>query len=142
MFEQEFRFRLLSSASPPTPYSNSNQLFPHRISELESKNSSVQPARLAQGIYAKNDDKLVLSGNIAKPLPALPSYGIGGLSGAGMGLATIGVGVAGFGASTIPQAAPPAPSEADTFVIRDPDLGVGPESPASNRYGTLGAIII
>ena len=122
----------MSDIYSKTPYS-----FFRRISELESKNSSVQPARLAQGIYAKNDDKLVLSGNIAKPLPALPSYGIGGLSGAGMGLATIGVGVAGFGASTIPQAAPPAPSEADTFVIRDPDLGVGPESPASNRYGTV-----
>ena len=127
-----YLFWLVSDIYSKTPYS-----FFRRISELESKNSSVQPARLAQGIYAKNDDKLVLSGNIAKPLPALPSYGIGGLSGAGMGLATIGVGVAGFGASTIPQAAPPAPSEADTFVIRDPDLGVGPESPASNRYGTL-----
>ena len=87
--------------------------------------------RLQQGVYAKNDDKLILSGNIAKPPVSTPAYGMGGLSGAGMGLAAIGVGVAGFGAAAMPQIAPP--SEADTFVMRDPELGGGPESPASNR---------
>merc|ERR1712223_631172 len=37
---------------------------------------------------------------------------------------------AGFGAAAMPQLAPP--SEADTFVMKDPDLGEGPNSPASN----------
>ena len=84
-------------------------------------------------MYAKNDDKLVLSGNMAKPPVSTPAYAIGGLSGAGMGLAAIGVGVAGFAAAMagVPQVAPPA--EADTFVMRDPDHVGGPESPASNR---------
>ena len=77
----------------------------NRISELEASKSSIQPSKAQQGLYARNDEKLVLSGNIAKPnAPALPvsttpAYGMGGLSGAGMGLAAIGVGVAGFGAS-------------------------------------------
>ena len=109
----------------------------NRISELEASKSSIQPSKAQQGLYARNDEKLVLSGNIAKPnAPALPvsttpAYGMGGLSGAGMGLAAIGVGVAGFGVATMPQLAPP--SEADTFVMKDPDLGEGPNSPASNR---------
>ena len=108
----------------------------NRISELEAKGSSIQPSKAQQGLYARNDEKLVLSGNIAKPnAPALPvstpAYGMGGLSGAGMGLAAIGVGVAGFGAAAMPQMAPP--SEADTFVMKDPDLAEGPNSPASNR---------
>merc|ERR1711884_818802 len=138
--QSEEIFKLLSMLSPfaseVSSLRSSMESAHNRISELEASKSSIQPSKAQQGLYARNDEKLVLSGNIAKPnAPSLPvsttpAYGMGGLSGAGMGLAAIGVGVAGFGAAAMPQLAPP--SEADTFVMKDPDLGEGPNSPASN----------
>lgn len=169
--QSEEIFKLLSMLSPfaseVSSLRSSMESALNRISELESRtlqHHHQHPVRNAgPGIFAKNDDKLVLSGGIAKTTlnsnanasllpsaaassasaaapsnpptnntPAAPPFGMGGLSGAGMGLAAIGVGVAGFGASAIPQMS--APSEADTFAMRDND---GPESPYSTGGETM-----
>jgi hypothetical protein len=145
--QSEEIFKLLSMLSPfaseVSSLRSSMESALNRICELESRpapttptpittTKHINPTRSAgPGVYAKNDDRLVVSGGLAKPNPA--PYGIGGLSGAGMGLAGIGVGVAGlFGAAMQPMAAMAmAPSEADTFVMGR-DGGEGPESPHSN----------
>ncbi len=132
--QSEEIFKLLSMLSPfaseVSSLKSSMEGALHRISDLEASKAS-QPQTIStrltgQGLYAKNDDRTVISSasgrnNNAAPAPA---YGMGGLSGAGMGLAALGVGVAGL-AGGLPQI--PAPSETDTFVMRD-----GTESPRSN----------
>lgn len=158
--QSEEIFKLLSMLSPfaseVSSLRSSMESALNRISELESRTvhmvssgGSQNPIRhTSHGIYAKNDDKLVLSGSMAKypppnnqaannsnstpsgvnsnpPPPPMP-FGMGGLSGAGMGLAAIGVGVAGFAASAMPQI---APSEAETYAMRE---GEEPTSPFSN----------
>ena len=153
--QSEEIFKLLSMLSPfaseVSSLRSSMESALNRISELEmAKSSQNLPASSSQphqshnptrnagpNVFAKNDDKVVLSGTVAKT--PTPAYGMGGLSGAGMGLAAIGVGVAGFGASAVPIVPPMPPvsgqpglaasSEADTFAMRDND---GPESPYSN----------
>ena len=52
--------------------------------------------------YASIHTVYILSGSIDKPPVSTPAFGMGGLIEAGMGLATIGVGVAGFGAGENP----------------------------------------
>ena len=146
--QSEEIFKLLSMLSPfaseVSSLRSSMESVLNRVSELEmakssqhlpSSGTSNNPTRNAgPNVYAKNDDKTVLSGTVAKA--PTPAYGMGGLSGAGMGLAAIGVGVAGFGASAVVPPGVPAiaaglaaSSEADTFAMRDND---GPESPYSN----------
>ena len=151
--QSEEIFKLLSMLSPfaseVSSLRSSMESALNRISELEMAKSSQNlphapptttthhnPTRNAgPNVFAKNDDKVVLSGTVAKT--PINTYGMGGLSGAGMGLAATMVGVAGFGASAM--MGPPVPpvgvpglaasSEADTFAMRDKD---GPESPYSN----------
>lgn len=151
--QSEEIFKLLSMLSPfaseVSSLRSSMESALNRISELEmAKSSQNLPSQQQQhnthnptrnagpNVFAKNDDKVVLSGTLAKT-PTAHTYGMGGLSGAGMGLAATMVGVAGFGASAM--MGPPVPpvgvpglaasSEADTFAMRDKD---GPESPYSN----------
>ena len=154
--QSEEIFKLLAMLSPfaseVSSLRSSMESAVNRITELESRtnhmvssgggggggggSSSEKPVhRNTSGhIFVKNDEKVVLSGGMAKvqaPGGAAAPYGMGGLTGAGMGLAAIGVGMAGFGAGAVPQI---APSEAETYAMggRDND---GPESPYSNTPG-------
>jgi hypothetical protein len=154
--QSEEIFKLLSMLSPfaseVSSLRSSMESALNRISELESRSHHGHhghPVRNTGGVIVKNDEKTVLSGVLSTPsnkpsLPPLqpplppatsnaaanptPPFGMGGLSGAGMGLAAIGVGVAGFGAAAMPTI---APSEADTYAMRDSNPE-GPESPYSN----------
>lgn len=143
--QSEEIFKLLSMLSPfaseVSSLRSSMEATLGKISDLEARTSALpsvitNPVRNAgAGVVAKSDEKIVISGaSLAKTANqqqqnhSSPAYGMGGLSGAGMGLAAIGVGVAGFAASAMPN--PLAASEADTLVMRDNDC---PESPHSNE---------
>ena len=154
--QSEEIFKLLAMLSPfaseVSSLRSSMESAVNRITELESRTNHMPISAAGSGagdsreksekpvhrntsghIFVKNDEKVVLSGGMAKVQapPATAPYGMGGLTGAGMGLAAIGVGMAGFGAGAVPQI---APSEAETYAMggRDND---GPESPYSNTPG-------
>lgn len=137
--QSEEIFKLLSMLSPfaseVCSLRSSMESAINRITDLESRQGIAIPNRHS-GLYGKNDDKLIISGGMGKNSnPATgPAFGmgVGGLSGVGMGVAALGVGVAGLsglGGPGMPQipGGPGTASEAETFILRD-----GDQSPHSN----------